>query len=180
MGYGASGADAYGHEGKNRKHRSRITISCGSLFKNLKEDRTDAGRLDKLLEESEVAGEQEPGRFRRAGLCRLSTRFRRVIRLILTTSIIPSASRMIMCGVPDLHDPNAFAVRVVGDSMEPKFKEGDIVVFLAGRRGAKRRRLFCEVFIAARDGVQEGVLRAERYDSLAAEERKIPADDSRG
>jgi phage repressor protein C with HTH and peptisase S24 domain len=30
---------------------------------------------------------------------------------------------------PDLHDANAFAVRVVGDSMEPKFSEGDIVVF---------------------------------------------------
>jgi phage repressor protein C with HTH and peptisase S24 domain len=30
---------------------------------------------------------------------------------------------------PDLHDANAFAVRVVGDSMEPKFNEGDIVVF---------------------------------------------------
>ena len=30
---------------------------------------------------------------------------------------------------PDLHDPNAFAVRVVGDSMEPKFKENDIVIF---------------------------------------------------
>ena len=30
---------------------------------------------------------------------------------------------------PDLHDPNAFAVRVVGDSMEPKFHEGDIVIF---------------------------------------------------
>jgi repressor LexA len=30
---------------------------------------------------------------------------------------------------PDVHDPNAFAVRVVGDSMEPKFKEGDFVVF---------------------------------------------------
>jgi len=30
---------------------------------------------------------------------------------------------------PDLHDPNAFAVRVVGDSMEPNFVEGDIVVF---------------------------------------------------
>ncbi len=29
----------------------------------------------------------------------------------------------------DLHDPNAFAVRVVGDSMEPKFREGDIVIF---------------------------------------------------
>ncbi len=30
---------------------------------------------------------------------------------------------------PDIHDPNAFAVRVVGDSMEPKFRQGDIVVF---------------------------------------------------
>ncbi|MFA5251967.1 MAG: S24 family peptidase [Phycisphaerae bacterium] len=30
---------------------------------------------------------------------------------------------------PDLHDTNAFAVRVVGDSMEPKFNEGNIVVF---------------------------------------------------
>ncbi len=30
---------------------------------------------------------------------------------------------------PDIHDPNAFAVRVVGDSMEKKFQEGDIVIF---------------------------------------------------
>jgi phage repressor protein C with HTH and peptisase S24 domain len=30
---------------------------------------------------------------------------------------------------PDLHDANGFAVRVVGDSMEPKFHEGDIVIF---------------------------------------------------
>ncbi len=30
---------------------------------------------------------------------------------------------------PDLHDPNMFAVRVVGDSMEPRFYRGDIVVF---------------------------------------------------
>jgi len=29
----------------------------------------------------------------------------------------------------DLHDPNAFAVRVVGDSMEPKYREGDIIIF---------------------------------------------------
>lgn len=29
----------------------------------------------------------------------------------------------------DMHDPNVFAVRVVGDSMEPKFFEGDIVIF---------------------------------------------------
>ena len=30
---------------------------------------------------------------------------------------------------PDLHDENAFAVCVVGDSMEPKYQEGDILVF---------------------------------------------------
>ena len=30
---------------------------------------------------------------------------------------------------PDLHDGNAFAVRVVGDSMEPRFSEGDVVIF---------------------------------------------------
>ena len=30
---------------------------------------------------------------------------------------------------PDLLDPNAFAVRVVGDSMMPKYNQGDIVIF---------------------------------------------------
>ena len=30
---------------------------------------------------------------------------------------------------PDLHDPHAFAVRVVGNSMEPKYRQGDIIIF---------------------------------------------------
>lgn len=30
---------------------------------------------------------------------------------------------------PDLADPDAFACRVVGDSMEPDYREGDIVIF---------------------------------------------------
>ncbi len=33
---------------------------------------------------------------------------------------------------PDVHDPHAFAARVVGDSMEPAYHEGDIVVFSPG------------------------------------------------
>jgi len=37
------------------------------------------------------------------------------------------ADEYIRC--PDLHDPQAFAARVVGDSMEPDFRQGDIVVF---------------------------------------------------
>lgn len=31
--------------------------------------------------------------------------------------------------VPEVHDPDAFAARVVGDSMLPDYREGDIVVF---------------------------------------------------
>jgi len=34
---------------------------------------------------------------------------------------------------PDLSDPDAFAARVVGDSMEPTYREGDIVVFSPAR-----------------------------------------------
>lgn len=37
------------------------------------------------------------------------------------------ADEYIRC--PDIHDPQAFAARVVGDSMEPQYGEGDIVVF---------------------------------------------------
>ncbi len=37
------------------------------------------------------------------------------------------ADEYIRC--PDLHDPQAFAARIVGDSMEPKYKPGDIVIF---------------------------------------------------
>jgi phage repressor protein C with HTH and peptisase S24 domain len=38
-----------------------------------------------------------------------------------------AADEYVRC--PDLHDPHAFAARVVGDVMEPKYVEGDIVVF---------------------------------------------------
>lgn len=37
------------------------------------------------------------------------------------------ADEYIRC--PDVHDPQAFAARVIGDSMEPDYREGDIVVF---------------------------------------------------
>lgn len=33
----------------------------------------------------------------------------------------------------DVHDPDAFAARVVGDSMEPDYREGDVVVFSPAR-----------------------------------------------
>ncbi len=43
---------------------------------------------------------------------------------------------------PDLHDPQAFAARVVGDSMEPEYHEGDIVVFAPGTPAASGNDCF--------------------------------------
>jgi repressor LexA len=40
------------------------------------------------------------------------------------------AEEYIRC--PDVHDPQAFAARVIGDSMEPEYREGDIVIFSPG------------------------------------------------
>ncbi len=37
------------------------------------------------------------------------------------------ADEYIRC--PDINDPDAFAARVVGDSMLPEYKQGDIVIF---------------------------------------------------
>lgn len=37
------------------------------------------------------------------------------------------ADEYIAC--PDITDPDAFAARVVGDSMEPEYREGDLVIF---------------------------------------------------
>lgn len=36
--------------------------------------------------------------------------------------------------VPDMGDPDAFAARVVGDSMEPEYREGDVVIFSPARQ----------------------------------------------
>ena len=40
------------------------------------------------------------------------------------------ADEYIRC--PDVHDPQAFAARVVGDSMEPDYQKGDLVIFCPG------------------------------------------------
>ena len=102
-------------EAENQKLRQFI--------KNLVHKKTDAVQADALLEESEKA----------------SVSAGRLVPVINKVSAgypadfndldYPAgvADDYVRC--PDLHDTNAFAVRVVGDSMEPKFNEGDIVVF---------------------------------------------------
>ena len=108
-------------EAENQKWRQ--------IAKNLIDKKGDSSRLTELLAESDLNIEQEnlplaPGR---------------LVPVINKVSAgyptdfndldypVGIADDYIRC--PDLHDPNTFAVRVVGDSMEPKFHEGDIVIF---------------------------------------------------
>ena len=99
------------------------------IVKNLIDEKVDASRLSELLAQSDLNIEQE----------KLPLAAGRLVPVINKVAAgYPSdfndldypvgiADDYIRC--PDLHDPNAFAVRVVGDSMEPKFREGDIVIF---------------------------------------------------
>jgi repressor LexA len=108
-------------EAENQKWRQFV--------KNLMSKKTKVKNLNALLAKSELDTEK--------GLSPLSAG--RMVPVINKVSAgYPSdfndldypvgiADDYVRC--PDLHDPNTFAVRVVGDSMEPKFHEGDIVVF---------------------------------------------------
>jgi len=99
------------------------------FIKNLIQQKTDVSQLDTLLAQSELDAEK--------GISSLAAG--RLVPVINKVAAgYPSdfndldypvgvADDYVRC--PDVHDPNAFAVRVVGDSMEPKFCQGDIVVF---------------------------------------------------
>ena len=99
------------------------------IAKNLIDQKADSNRLTELLAESDLNVEQE----------KLPLAPGRLVPVINKVSAgyptdfndldypVGIADDYIRC--PDLHDPNTFAVRVVGDSMEPKFHEGDIVIF---------------------------------------------------
>jgi len=99
------------------------------IVKNLIDKKANASQLSELLAQSDLNIEQD----------KLPLAAGRLVPVINKLSAgYPSdfndldypvgiADDYIRC--PDMHDPNAFAVRVVGDSMEPKFREGDIVIF---------------------------------------------------
>ncbi len=99
------------------------------VFKDILEGRADSARLDEVLAEAGLgvgrgAGTLSPGR---------------LVPVINKVSAgyptdfddldypVGVAEDYVRC--PDLHDPNAFAVRVVGDSMEPKYSQEDVVIF---------------------------------------------------
>lgn len=98
-------------------------LKLRQFIKNLVHKKTDAVQVDTLLAESEKAS-VSAGR-----LVPVINKVAAGYPADFNDLDYPAgvADDYVRC--PDLHDINAFAVRVVGDSMEPKFSEGDIVIF---------------------------------------------------
>jgi phage repressor protein C with HTH and peptisase S24 domain/DNA-binding XRE family transcriptional regulator len=99
------------------------------FVKNLIDKKADAGRLSDLLAESNLDIEQAEGALAAGRLVPVINKVAAGYPTDFDDLHYPVgvADDYVRC--PDLHDPNAFAVRVVGDSMEPKFRQGDIVIF---------------------------------------------------
>jgi phage repressor protein C with HTH and peptisase S24 domain len=108
-------------EAENKKWRQ--------IAKNLIDTKADSSRLTELLAESDLNVEQEKMQLAAGRLVPVINKVSAGYPTDFNDLDYPVgiADDYIRC--PDLHDPNSFAVRVVGDSMEPKFREGDIVIF---------------------------------------------------
>jgi len=108
-------------EAENQKWRQFI--------KNLIHQKSDVSRLDTLLAESDLGIEQAKASLAAGRLVPIINKVAAGYPADFDDLDYPAgvADDYVRC--PDVHDPNAFAVRVVGDSMEPKFCEGDIVIF---------------------------------------------------
>jgi phage repressor protein C with HTH and peptisase S24 domain len=108
-------------EAENQKWRQ--------LIKNLMQAKGDTAQLDNLLGQSELDTESQAPPLAAGRQVPVINKVEAGYPADFDDLDYPVgiADDYVRC--PDLHDPNAFAVRVVGDSMEPRFCEGDIVVF---------------------------------------------------
>jgi len=99
------------------------------LVSNLIEAKNDSKRLSRLLGKKKLAGAMRATALSAGRLVPVINKVAAGYPTDFDDLDYPVgvADDYVRC--PDVHDPNAFAVRVVGDSMEPKFREGDIVVF---------------------------------------------------
>jgi len=99
------------------------------LIKNLIHRKSDVAGLDKLLEESSLNVEQVESPLKAGRLVPVINKVSAGYPVDFDDLDYPVGIADDYVRSPDLHDTSAFAVRVVGDSMEPKFCQGDIVVF---------------------------------------------------
>jgi len=99
------------------------------FIKNIIDRKTDMSQLNVLLLENKLNAEKDNSSLAAGQLVPVINRVTAGYPTDFSDLDYPVgiADDYVRC--PDLHDPNAFAVRVIGDSMEPKFSEGDIVIF---------------------------------------------------
>jgi repressor LexA len=99
------------------------------LIKNIVEKKDENVDLDALIAQSKINDEPEKASISAGQLVPIINKVAAGYPSDFDDLDYPAgiADDYVRC--PDLHDPNAFAVRVIGDSMEPKFFEGDIVIF---------------------------------------------------
>jgi len=99
------------------------------FIKNLINIKADPSQLDTLLAEGNLKIEQDETTLAAGRLVPVINRIAAGYPADFDDLDYPVgiADDYVRC--PDLHDPHAFAVRVIGDSMEPKFCEGNIIVF---------------------------------------------------
>jgi len=108
-------------EAENQKWRK--------IIKNIVDHNTESTELDEMLAKSTLEAEKDHAPLSAGRLIPVINKVAAGYPTDFNDLDYPAgiADDYVRC--PDLHDPNAFAVRVIGDSMEPKFFEGDIVIF---------------------------------------------------
>jgi phage repressor protein C with HTH and peptisase S24 domain len=104
-------------------------IKLRKMIRNIVELKADHNQVRSMLSKEDICQEDKPEIVKAGTVVPIINKVAAGYPTDFTDLEYPVgvAEDYIRC--PDLHDPNAFAVRVVGDSMEPKFVEGDIVVF---------------------------------------------------
>jgi repressor LexA len=107
-------------EAQNRKYKQ--------LIQQLIEHQPIASEIGNILKEFDLGTEQKQS-FKAGQLVPVMNRVSAGYPVDFDETGYPAgiADDYVRC--PDLHDPNAFAIRVVGDSMIPAFTPGDIVIF---------------------------------------------------
>ncbi len=108
-------------DAENRKYKQ--------LLKRIAEHQLDTAQIGNLLKEFDLQSEADRGDLVAGQLVPVINRVVAGYPAEFDDMGYPVGIAEDYVRCPDLHDPNAFAVRIIGDSMEPKFSEGDIVVF---------------------------------------------------
>ena len=109
------------YQAENRKWRN--------IVKNIMEKSGQAEGIDTMLAQSDLEVESETPTVSPGKLIPIINKVAAGYPVDFDDLEYPAgfADDYVRC--PDIDDPNAFAVRVIGDSMEPSFVQGDIVIF---------------------------------------------------